>query len=91
MDQKMNTQHPQHDTDFPRTDPALDALLDEAVSAGAPAPDPQLAERIYRQTLPMLGRRPVLARIGPRLLRVAAAVAIVAGGVLAVSMLNQQE
>lgn len=87
----MDTQQPQHDTDFPKTDPALDALLDEAVSAGTPPVDPGLADRIYHQTLPMLGRRPVLARIGPTLLRVAAAIAIIAGGLIAVTMMSPQQ
>lgn len=87
---QMDTKHPHHDTDFPRTDPALDVLLDEAVSADTPPHDPDLAGRIYQRTLPMLGQRPVLARIGPTLLRVAAAVAIVVGGVFALTMMNQQ-
>ncbi len=87
----MNTQQPQHDTDSPKTDPALDALLDQAVTTGTPPADPDLTERIYNQTLPMLGHRPVLARIGPTLLRVAAAVAIIAGGLIAVTLLNQQQ
>lgn len=86
----METKHTQHDTDFPQPDPALDALLDQAVRAGTPAPDPDLAGRIYQHTLPMLAQRPVLARIGPTLLRIAAAVAIVAGGVFALNMMNQQ-
>jgi hypothetical protein len=85
----METQKQQHDTDYPPTDPALDALLDEALSTGTPPADPDLAERIYRETLPMLGRRPVLARIGPTLLRVAAAVAIITGGLIAVTLMNQ--
>ena len=73
----MDTHQPQHDTDYPKTDPAFDALLDEAVSAGTPPVDPDLAKRIYDQTTPMLNQRPVLARIGPNLLRIAAAAAIV--------------
>ena len=86
----MVTQNTKPDTDFPPTDPVFDALLDEALSTGTPAADPQLTERICQQTLPMLGKRPVLARIGPTLLRVAAAVAVIAGGVFAVSLLNQE-
>ncbi len=85
----MDTKHTQHDTDYPTPDPALDALLDRAVTAGTPAPDPDLAGRIYQHTLPMLAHRPVLARIGPALLRIAAAVAIVAGGVFALTRMNQ--
>lgn len=87
----MDTQQPQHDTDYPKTDTALDALLDEAVTSGTPPVDPDLAERIYNQTLPMLGQRTVLARIGPTLLRAAAAVAIIAGGLIAVTLMNQQD
>lgn len=85
----METKQPQHDTEFPTPDPALDALLDRAVEAGTPAPGPDLAGRIYEHTLPMLARRPVLARIGPTLLRIAAAVAIVAGGAYALTMMSQ--
>lgn len=88
----MDTQQPQPDISYPPTDAALDALLDEALTPGAPGippADPQLAQRVYQRTLPMLGYpRPVLARIGPRLWRVAAAAAIVAGGVLAVSLMQ---
>lgn len=85
----METKHTQHDSDLPMPDPALDALLDEAVRIGTPAPDPELAGRIYQHTLPMLAQRPVLARIGPTLLRIAAAVAVVAGGVFALNMMNR--
>jgi len=81
----MDTPPTQHDTPTPPTDPALDALLDRAVADATPAPSADLADRIYRETQPMLGRRePVLARIGPTLLRAAAAVAILAGGLWAV-------
>ena len=85
----MDTKHTQHDTEFPAPDPALDALLDQAMQAGTPAPDPELVDHIYRQTLLMLAPRPVLARIGPTLLRIAAAVAIVAGGAFVLTMMNQ--
>jgi hypothetical protein len=85
----MDTKHTQYDTEFPTPDPALDALLDQAMQAGTPASDPELAERIYRHTLPMLTPQPVLARIGPTLLRIAAAVAIVAGGAFVLTMMNK--
>jgi hypothetical protein len=92
----MDTRQAQHDTTHPPTDPALDALLDEALSQGTspagpvPAADPDLAERIIAKTLPMLGARPVLARIGPTLLRVAAVVAVVVGAGIVAMMLNTQ-
>ncbi len=90
----MDTPKEQYDsngTDLTQTDPQLDALLDEVLSTGMSAADPDLAQRIVEQTLPMLGQRPVLARIGPTMLRVAAVVAIVAGaGVVAVVMTHNQ-
>lgn len=89
----MDTRQEQHDTKLPPTDPALDALLDEALSHGSPPANPvppELAERIIAKTLPMLGTRPVLARIGPTSLRVAAVVAIVAGAGIVAVMLNTQ-
>lgn len=76
----MDTQQPQHDLDDPPTDPAFDALLDQAVAHGSPAADPDLTERIFHQTQPLLTeQRPVLMRIGPSLFRAAAAIALVAG------------
>lgn len=84
---KMDTRQEQLNTKHPPTDPALDALLDEALSHDSP---PELVEKIIAKTLPMLKARPVLARIGPTLLRVAAAVAIVAGaGIVAVMLITQ--
>ncbi len=83
----MDTRQPQPDT----TDPALDALLDEALSHRATPADPALADRIIRETLPMLGRPPVLARIGPTLLRIAAAVLIVVGAGIAATMLTRDQ
>lgn len=90
----MDTQKSQLDTDSFETDPKLDALLDEALSPGTPgipAADPRLAEKVYERTRPMLGQRPVLAKIGPTLWRIAALVAIVVGGAWAVSQLNQTQ
>jgi len=71
-----------------QTDPQLDALLDRAVSAGSPPADPDLSQRILDQTLPMLGQEPVIAKIGPTVLRIAAAVAIVVGAGLAAFVLT---
>lgn len=89
----MDPNQEPHNTDRPPVDPALDALLDKAVSQGSPKMDPDLARRIVAQTLPMLpGRGGVLARIGPRtvlLMRVAAVVAIIAGAWFAVEVMNQ--
>ncbi len=83
----MDTTQPQHDLDYPPTDPAFDALLDQAVAQGAPAPDADLADRVYQHTRPMLpAQRPVLARIGPSLLRAAAAIALVAGSLIAFNL-----
>ena len=75
----MDTPQEQHDTHWPQTDPQLDALLDEALATPMIPPSPDLTQRIVDKTRPMLDRQPVLARIGPTLLRIAAAVAIVAG------------
>lgn len=92
----MDTRQEQLDTKLPPTDPALDALLDEALSYGsppanpAPGVPPELAERIIAKTLPMLKAQPVLARISPTLLRVAAAVTIVAGAGIVAVMWNTQ-
>ena len=83
----MDTPQEQHDTNLQKTDPQLDAMLDKAVSAGTPPASADLTQRIIDQTLPMLGQRPVLARIGPTLLRIAAAVAIVVGAGVATMML----
>jgi len=69
------TEHP--------ADPALDALLDEALAA-PPAPR-HLADRITAATTPLLDarRQPVLGRIGWRpVLRMAAAIAVVAAVLL---------
>ena len=83
----MTTPHDQS----PQTDPKLDALLDKAVAAGSPPASPDLAQRIIDQTQPILAQRPVLARIGPTLLRVAAGVAIVAGAsIAAITLTNDQ-
>ncbi len=88
----MNTPQEQYDSNHPQTDPELDALLDDALSTFTPPADPDLAQRIIEQTLPMLGKRPVLARIGPTMLRVAAAIAIVVGaGVVATLMTGNQD
>lgn len=94
----MDTNQTSNDLNHPPTDPALDALLDQAVSHGAPPMDPKLSRRIVAQTLPMLPRRGgVLARItsgivpggAPTLMRVAAAVAIIVGAWVAVTVMNQ--
>ncbi len=82
----MDTPQEQHDTHLQKTDPQLDALLDKAVSASTPPARADLTQRIIDQTLPMLSQRPVLARIGPTLLRIAAAVAIVVGAGVATMM-----
>jgi hypothetical protein len=87
----MDTHQEQHGANHQQTDPQLDALLDKAVSAGIPPADPELAKRIIDHTLPLLGHRPVIARIGPTLLRIAAAVVIVVGaGVAAMMLTNNQ-
>jgi len=87
----MTTPNELNNIETQQTDPKFDALLDQAVSAGSPPADPDLSERIVEQTLPMLGREPVLARIGPTLIRIAAAVAIIVGaGVAAVLMTGDQ-
>jgi hypothetical protein len=90
----MDTNQTSNDLNHPPTDPALDALLDQAVSHEAPPMDPKLSRRIVAQTLPMLPRTGgVLARIGPgvipTLMRVAAAVAIIVGAWVAVAVMNQ--
>jgi len=97
----MDTNQEPHESNFPPTDPALDALLDKAVSHGSPKMDPGLADRIVAHTLPMLPREGgtpaneggVLARIGPfsvpAMMRIAAVVAVVAGAWIAVSVMNQ--
>lgn len=46
-------------------DPELDAMLDEALSP--PQPPAGLTDRLLTATRPQLGRRSVVARIGPRL------------------------
>jgi hypothetical protein len=90
----MDTNQTSNDLNHPPTDPALDALLDQAVSHEAPPMDPKLSRRIVAQTLPMLPHRGgVLARIVPggvpTLMRVAAAVAIIVGAWVAVVVMNQ--
>lgn len=88
----MDTTQPQHDLHHPPTDPAFDALLDQAVAYGAPAPSNNLADRIYHETRPMLtAQRPVLARIGPSLLRAAAAIALVVGSLTALHLNTRTE
>jgi len=80
----MNRSNPEPRHPNPE-DPALEALLDEAL---APAPAPRgLADRITAATTPRLRarQRPVLARIGWRpALRIAAAIAV-AGAVLLIA------
>jgi hypothetical protein len=84
----MDTPQEHNDMDTPKTDPELDALLDEALSVGTPPAHPDLAQRIIKQTFPLLGQRSVLARIGPTVLRVAAAVAIVVGAAVAATIMS---
>ncbi len=87
----MTTHHEQNNLESPQTDPHLDALLDRAVSAGsppAPPASPDLTQRILDQTTPMLDKGPVVAKIGPSLMRIAAAAAIVIGAGLGAYVLT---
>ena len=84
----MTTHHEQNNLESQQTDPQLDALLDRAVSAGSPPADPDLTRRILDQTIPILGQEPVLAKIGPTLMRVAAAVAVMVGAGVAAYVLT---
>ncbi len=75
----------------PSSDPNLDALLNQALQTGAPAPAPDLADRIYRKTRPMLRQPTVLARTGPTLLRVAAVIALIVGGTIVLTLIQQPD
>ncbi len=87
----MTTPNERNKLETQQTDPQLDALLDRAVSAGSPPADPDLTRRILDQTLPMLGQQPVIAKIGPMPLRIAAAVAIIIGAGVAAALLTEGE
>ncbi len=87
----MDTPQEQHDAHTIQTDSELDALLDEALDQATPPASPDLAQRIIDQTLPMLGGRPVLARIGPTALRIAAAAAIVVGAGVATMVMTRNQ
>ncbi len=87
----MDTRHTHHD----RIDAELEAMLDHAL-APEPAP-PGLTDRIVAATAPRLrspGRRAhrdgVLARLGPAVLGLAAAVALSGAAALYVATLRQQ-
>lgn len=76
----------------PRIDPRMESLLDEALSpqsveGGVPS---DLTDRIVSATTDRItaGRRGVLAKIGPPLIRAFAATVIIASSVAIIHMLN---